>query len=118
MLFRSRYYDVSGILTTDIVADSIIYMVSLTESVVEVEKPSDPDPVVGDVNGDGIVDVADIAAIINVMANGTLPQSGTAPDTESGTAAGGTASNPADVNGDGVVDVADISSVISIMARS
>ena len=124
--YAGRYYDVSGILTTDIVADSIIYMVSLTESVVEVEKPSDPDPVVGDVNGDGIVDVADIAAIINVMANGTEPQSGTAPDTESGTApdtesgtaAGGTASNPADVNGDGVVDVADISSVISIMARS
>ena len=51
----------------------------------------------GDVNGDGSVDVADISAIISVMA--------------------GTASyDKADVNGDGTVDVADISSVISIMA--
>ena len=51
----------------------------------------------GDVNSDGTVDVADISAIISVMA--------------------GTASYPAaDVNGDATVDVADISSVISIMA--
>ena len=56
-----------------------------------------------DVNGDGVVDVADIASIISVMAGMTDPQSGTA-------------SSPADVNGDGVVDVADISSVISAMA--
>ena len=58
---------------------------------------------VGDVNGDGSVDVADIATVISVMAKGTEPQSGTAP-------------NPADVNGDGVVDVADIATIISIMA--
>ena len=51
----------------------------------------------GDTNGDGTVDVADISAIISVMA--------------------GTASyENADVNGDGTVDVADISAVISIMA--
>ena len=51
----------------------------------------------GDVNGDGSVDVADISAIISVMA--------------------GTASySVADVNVDGSVDVADILSVISIMA--
>ena len=56
----------------------------------------------GDVNNDNVVDVADIAAIISVMASTTEPQSGTA--------------NPADVNGDGTVDVADISTVISIMA--
>ena len=54
----------------------------------------------GDVNGDGVVDVADISAIITVMA---------------GSASGAVADN-ADVNGDGVVDVADISKVISIMA--
>ena len=53
----------------------------------------------GDVNSDGSVDVADISAIISVMA-GT-----------------GTYEN-ADVNGDGTVDVADISTVISIMAAS
>ena len=52
----------------------------------------------GDVNVDGTVDVADISAIISVMA--------------------GTASyENADVNEDGSVDVADISNVISIMAQ-
>ena len=52
----------------------------------------------GDVNDDGTVDVADISAIISVMA--------------------GTASyENADINGDGSVDVADISNVISIMAQ-
>ena len=59
----------------------------------------------GDVNGDGKVDVADIATIISVMARAAEPQSGTA-------------SNTADVNGDGVVDVADIATVISIMAAN
>ena len=64
------------------------------------EGTGDPGPgpdVKGDVNGDKVVDVADISAIISVMA--------------------GTATYPAaDVNGDGSVDVADISNVISIMA--
>ena len=53
--------------------------------------------VTGDVNGDGTIDVADISAIISVMA-------GTATYAD------------ADVNKDGTVDVADISNVISIMA--
>lgn len=52
----------------------------------------------GDVNGDNVVDVADISAIISVMA-GTSEYAN------------------ADVNGDGFVDVADISSVITIMAK-
>ena len=51
----------------------------------------------GDVNGDGTVDVADISAIISVMA-GTAEYAA------------------ADVNEDGSVDVADISNVITIMA--
>lgn len=51
----------------------------------------------GDVNDDGLVDVADISAIISVMAGSA------------------TYSN-ADVNVDGTVDVADISAVITIMA--
>jgi len=51
----------------------------------------------GDVNGDGAVNVADISAIIDVMA-------------------GLTTSTMADVNGDDNVNVADISSVIDIMA--
>ena len=55
--------------------------------------------ITGDVNGDGSVDVADIAAIIDIMAGGD-------PNV-----------NPnADVNGDGSVDVADIAAVIDIMA--
>ena len=53
----------------------------------------------GDVNGDGSVDVADIATIISKMAGD-----------------GGSPSDAADVNGDGTVDVADIATVIDIMA--
>ncbi len=56
----------------------------------------------GDVNRDGIVDVADIATIINVMAT-TVPSA--------------LPSVNADVNKDGIVDVADIATVISIMAQ-
>ena len=52
---------------------------------------------VGDVNGDGAVDVADISNVITIMAEGTNDKSG-------------------DVNGDGAVDVADISAIITIMA--
>ena len=62
--------------------------------------------IVGDVNGDGTVDVADIAAIIDIMAGSA------ATPLPSGGAGGG----PADVNGDGTVDVADIAAVIDIMA--
>ena len=59
-------------------------------------------PLEGDVNGDGTVDVADIAAIISVMA---------------GAGEGLPLTDSADVNGDGQVDVADISTVITIMAQ-
>ena len=56
----------------------------------------------GDVNGDNIVDVADIASVIDVMAaSSDLPPQGEAN---------------ADVNGDGKVDVADIATIISVMA--
>lgn len=55
----------------------------------------------GDVNGDDAVNVADIAAVIDVMAG-------------SGTYGG--VPHWADVNGDGNVDVADIAAVIDIMA--
>ncbi len=53
----------------------------------------------GDVNGDGSVDVADIATIIDVMAGNAAEYAARA-----------------DVNGDGAADVADIASVIDIMA--
>ena len=52
---------------------------------------------VGDVNVDFVVDVADIAAIIDYMAAGEGPAE-------------------ADVNGDGAIDVADVATVIDIMA--
>ena len=56
----------------------------------------------GDVNGDGTVDVADIATVISVMAGDTVPDA--------------SSSGRADVNGDGTVDVADIATIIDIMA--
>ena len=51
----------------------------------------------GDSNGDGAVDVADIADVIETMARGIYRAH-------------------ADANGDGAIDVADIAEVISIMA--
>ena len=57
----------------------------------------------GDVNGDGTVDVADIATVITVMAGA----SGIANPLQ----------QAADVNGDGTVDVADIATIIDIMAQ-
>jgi hypothetical protein len=50
-----------------------------------------------DTNGDGVVNVADISKITDVMANGTNDRN-------------------ADTNGDGIVDVADIATVIDYMA--
>ena len=54
-----------------------------------------------DVNGDGVVDVADIASVISVMAG----------------QGGNTTEKSADVNNDGTVDVADIAAVITRMAE-
>ena len=57
----------------------------------------------GDLNGDGVVDVGDIMAVINVMAGGV----------PGGAATG----SNADVNGDGQVDVGDIMAIINMMAQ-
>lgn len=57
-----------------------------------------------DVNGDGAVDVADIATVISVMASANVPDASTSVN--------------ADVNGDGTVDVADIATIISAMANA
>ena len=53
---------------------------------------------VGDVNGDGMVDISDIVAVINTIAGNT------------------TYAARADVNGDGKVDISDIVSIINIIA--
>ena len=54
-----------------------------------------------DVNGDGVVDVADIATVISVMAESTE-----------------VSLTKADVNGDSTVDVADIATIITAMAEA
>ena len=54
---------------------------------------------IGDVNGDGAVDVADIASVIDFMSGKTNVDK-----------------SKADVNSDGTVDVADIASIIDVMA--
>ena len=85
---------------TGTIQDVRIYNYALTAD--EVKKAMsmevELDVLKGDVNEDGAVDVADISAIISVMA-------------------GTDGYEHADVNGDGTVDVADISSVITIMAE-
>ena len=60
---------------------------------------ADSSDVNADTNGDGSVDVADISAVISVMAGGAEASS-----------------TSTDVNGDGIVDVADIAAIISVMA--
>ena len=92
--YTDKYFDIHAILTTTVIDDSVCYVLSMTESMVEVEKPT---PLQGDVNNDGTVDVADIASILSVMA--------------------GFAILDADVNKDGIIDVADVSAVLNIMAQ-
>ncbi len=53
--------------------------------------------VIGDINGDGVVDIADVNAVINMM----LGKVEAVP--------------AADLNGDGSVDIADVNAVINIM---
>ncbi|MBR6282751.1 MAG: SusF/SusE family outer membrane protein, partial [Muribaculaceae bacterium] len=55
---------------------------------------------VGDVNGDGLVDVADVSMVIDVLLENILPSA--------------CAGNP-DVNGDGTVDVDDVNALINII---
>ena len=56
---------------------------------------------VGDVTGDGQVDIADVNAVINEM----LGKENLTPDSSPG----------CDVTGDGQVDIADVNAVINIM---
>jgi hypothetical protein len=72
----------------------------IIDEVLVLSKNETPPTKKGDVNGDGKVDIADIAAIIDFLAGDTTNVSSTS----------------ADVNGDGYVNVADIGAVIDIMA--
>ena len=68
-----------------------------------VEAEPEPEPIIiGDVNGDGAVNVGDIMAVINVMA-------GQGQDIDK---------KLADVNNDGAVNVGDIMAIINIMATN
>ena len=57
-----------------------------------------PEPLVGDVNGDGEVNIADVNAVIDMIL--------------------GTAADNGDVNGDGEVNIADVNAVIDIILKS
>ena len=54
--------------------------------------------IVGDLNGDGKVDIADAVTVLNLMAAGSTDASG-------------------DLNGDGKIDIADFVTVLNIMAE-
>ena len=74
---------------------------AVLEQVVYVELGTDDFPsagVLGDANGDGEVDIADVTYILGVMANGGKEA-------------------VADINGDGEVDIADVTNVLTIMAN-
>ena len=88
-----------SLVATNVVGTTAFALIDLTK--MAFAESSDDAGLEGDVNSDGVVDVADISNIISVMASsGEDPVSALA----------------ADVNGDGSVDVADISAVITVMA--
>ncbi|MBO4870671.1 MAG: leucine-rich repeat protein [Muribaculaceae bacterium] len=71
------------------------------QNIVGVETGDDPQPVVvGDLNGDGVVDVADVNICINIIL-----ELDNDPDVKA----------LADLNGDGVVDVSDVNAIINII---
>lgn len=63
---------------------------------INIKKPSAP-VLKGDINGDGVLDVADASALIDMVLNS------------------GTCTEVADVNGDGALDVADVTELITLI---
>lgn len=63
---------------------------------INIKKPAAP-VLKGDINGDGVLDVADASALIDMVLNS------------------GTCTEVADINGDGVLDVADVSARITLI---
>ena len=90
-----KYFNVTAIYATNILNGNVINELCLLKSPEEGTAPIVK--IKGDVNGDGVVDVSDIASIITILAQFLSIKE-------------------ADVNDDGVIDVADIATVISIMA--
>lgn len=63
---------------------------------INIKKPTAP-VLKGDINGDGVLDVADASALIDMVLNS------------------GTCTEIADINGDGVLDVADVTELITLI---
>ena len=63
---------------------------------INIKKPAAP-VLKGDINGDGVLDVADASALIDMVLNS------------------GTCTEVADINGDGVLDVADVTELITLI---
>ena len=62
------------------------------------EQGPNPEPIPGDVNGDGSVNIADINEVIDIILSGTFDAAG-------------------DINGDGSVNIADINALIAIILK-
>ena len=96
---RITYGDGNVTVTT---AENITHVLTLSD-VTEMYFSDDASTTMkGDVNGDGLVTIADANAIISIVLNGE-------DSTDAGTLA------LADVNGDGVVTIADANAVIGII---
>ncbi len=99
-------YEVQANVTAEPLPEGLAYR----EAVVRFEIPGDyieykfmqgekPDPIIGDVNGDGEVNIADVNALIDQILTGKTTPAG-------------------DVNKDGEVNIADVNAVIDIILKS
>ena len=66
-------------------------------------EPPDPEPLVGDVNNDGQVTIADINLVVDIILMGTN-------DLET--------KKRADVNGDGEITIADVTYIINLILKA
>ena len=64
----------------------------------------------GDVNGDGEVNIADANSVIHIIINGGGGGHGHAPGDDDGTLVG-------DINGDGEVNISDVNAIINLILR-
>lgn len=76
--------------------DHKAYGPSITLRFVKGDEPTPPEPIKGDVNGDGEVNIADVNDIINMVLTDAIREVG-------------------DVNGDGEINISDINTLIDII---